>query len=109
MWEVTLTAVNPKDPGDTKDTTIRIYSDHWYDLLKNEHYKWGTLETMMRQGTLRRIFIDYRPNFGGVRRVRRDETDELYYLFVDGVQYGEGWPTREQAWDQGEGIVRTAR
>lgn len=108
MWEVTLTAVDPRNPQNTKDETVRIYSDHWYDLLKNQHFRWGTLEGMLKRGTLKRILVDYRPNFGGVRRIKRDETDGLYYLFVDGIQFGEGYPSREEAWNQGDGIVRAA-
>lgn len=106
MWEVTLTLVSPSDPTLTKDTTVRIYSDDVYDLMKNQHYKWANLESMFRKGSLRRVHIDYRPNFGGTRRVRRNEDDGLYYLFVDGIQYGEGKATREAAFTQGEGIVR---
>lgn len=106
MWEVTLTARNPADPAELADTTVRIYSDDPRDLLKNEHFRWATLETMMDRGSLARILVDYRPNYRGTRRIKRGD-DGLFRLFVDGIQYGEGHETPEQAWAEGEGIVRS--
>lgn len=91
MWIVTLTSHN------RITVTVRLRSHRLLGLADHNNFNWDVLFGMMDDGRLRKVKIDYRPT-PRARRIKRIEG--LYYLTLDHVIVGKGYPIRQDAWEQ---------